>query len=175
MRIPSQRQSSNCKRPVLHLVDRADQFPEGVIPNRVILHTELELRFQRTLHGRSHLAVVQANFFCEGSGLPAMQTSRKYSDVIDASTLQRHISADRLVAVSAKKLTPTPDILDIRESVVVLEIAFAKWRSCHTDLRILAHSLDQKLEVARLRKLTSASRLPMTSTFSVSAAARNLH
>src|SRR5579863_6781794 len=103
-----------------------------MVANCVILHSDLKSGFQSTVCCGAHLTVMHADPFGEGSCLPAVQTGRKYGNMIDASALQRQISADRLIALSPKELTAPPHILNIRETVVVLKGSFAKGRACNS-------------------------------------------
>src|ERR1035441_5208333 len=70
--------------------------------------------------------------------------------MINAATLQRHISADRLKTLAPEQLAAAPDILDILETIIVLVQTFPERGTRKSELRILLHCSYQKLEVIRL-------------------------
>src|SRR5450432_1165633 len=66
------REASHRQRRRLHLMDRAKHFPRGMVPDRVILHSQLELRHEDAALSRTHFAVVLAEFLGKCSRLPAL-------------------------------------------------------------------------------------------------------
>jgi hypothetical protein len=89
---------------------------------RIVQFADLEFHFQRAVFGCSHGPMVLTEFFGESPGLPAFHPRRNDRDVINASTFDRHVAADFLEALSAKKLTRSRDVLDADESVIVTRI-----------------------------------------------------
>src|ERR1700678_2148228 len=126
-----------------------------MVSYQVILHASSKLRFERTVLGRSHLAMVRANAFREGSGLPSLHSRCSHGDVIDTPAGQRHITADVLKAFLPKQLPSTPDVLYVREPVVVWERSLAKGRAHHSQFGILGNFAYKITEVARSKREVS--------------------
>src|SRR5215472_11692044 len=91
--------------------------------------------------------------FHEGSRLPSLHTRGDDSDVIDASTLDRNISADLFKTLAAKYLAGAGDMLDTHEAIVIrLQGAVEKRRAHKPEFGIAGELVQQELEVIRAER-----------------------
>src|ERR1700679_1908524 len=136
---------------MFHLIDCPDKLPKRMVADRMILHAKPKLRSQFAMLSGTHRSVVHANLVRERTRLPSVKAGRDHRHMVDAAAFQRHVSTDPLVALSSKKLASAPNILDIRESIVVLECSLTKRGASHSQFWGFLHLSKQKLKVLRLK------------------------
>src|ERR1039458_3921199 len=106
----TQRDPTEYEGRVLHLIQRAEQFPNRVVSKRVVLRSKFKLGLQCTLSGGIHLPMVNAHLVRKCSGLPAFHSCGHDRDMVDAAALDGCISTNRFVALSPEQLAASPDV-----------------------------------------------------------------
>ena len=69
---------------------------------------------QRAAVRRSHLAVVEADFFSKSAGLPSLHSSGRDGDPVDRAALDRNIAPDSLEAFATEHLTSAGYMIEVR-------------------------------------------------------------
>jgi len=108
-----------------------------MVSHQVIFCASPKSRFDRAMLRGPHFAMVDANAFSKGSGLPPLHSRGSHGDVVDATPRQRHIPADVFKALFPKQLAAAPNVLDVREPIVVLKRSLTEGRSDYSESRIL--------------------------------------
>src|ERR1700753_1802922 len=90
-----------------------------MVPNGIVFEAVFKSRLKHACLSRSHGAVVMAHHLCERPRLPSVHACGEHRDMIHATALHRHISADLFEAPAPEKLARARDMLDIYEAVVV--------------------------------------------------------
>src|SRR5580704_4086211 len=148
----TQGQTSQDDRRFRRLIKRPEQFPAWMVSKSVIFDSKFELRLQCTLLGGIHHSMVNAYLIGEGPCLPPFHSRGNDRDMVDSTTFDWGISADRFVALSPEQLAASPDIFTIGKAIVVLLGSFPERRSANAKVWIFAKLAQQILKVIRLNR-----------------------
>src|SRR5215472_4088613 len=109
----------------------SEEFPKRMIAKRIILHAFRKARTQEAIRPSCpHLPAMEERPVRERLGLPPLHSRTDQCEMIDATLLQRCISADFLIALPSEQLARPRYILVARKTVVVRRVAgFLKCRS----------------------------------------------
>src|SRR5580704_1977792 len=101
-----------------------------MVPNDVILPAVAKFRHQQAVLRSPHRAMMQRHFFGKCPCLPALHPCGYNCNMIDATTLYRHVSANLLETFAPKQLAGTGNVFDAYETIVINRIrAILEWRS----------------------------------------------
>src|ERR1700720_4073463 len=90
-----------------------------MIPDSVVLSAVPESGHQHPLLCGAHRTMVYGDLLGEGPGFPTFHPRGEHGNVIDASTLHRHIPAYRLEAFAAEQLAGPGYMLDVCIAIIV--------------------------------------------------------
>src|SRR3984893_14789005 len=109
---------------------------------------------QRAATGRSHLAVVEADFFSKSAGLPSLHSCGRDGDPVDRAALDRNIAPDSLEAFATEHLTSAGYMIEVRAFMGVSVLIrpthiFNGGGACDAQLGVCDEAPKQELEVVR--------------------------
>src|SRR5262245_17156977 len=141
-------------RPLAHPVRDAEELPQRVVAEVVILLAIRKARRQLAALGGAEAAMVEKPALAIRARVPAPHAGGGDGDPVDAARAMRHVAADLPEALTPEQLALAGDVVLALEAVRIRAVAAVLLEdgAGHAQPRILGEAFEEKLQVILLER-----------------------
>src|SRR5258705_5001111 len=136
---------------MFHLINRAKHLPNRMPAQEVILLAQAKTCREMIDRGRAHQAMMNTGLLRERPRLPTLHPRRQHRDNVDATALERPVSADCFITLTAKHLAGARNVFDAAETKIIALIALGERSTADAEFRVRLEFAQEKLVVMRIK------------------------